>query len=104
VYWAGYDDGKALTEPGVGAPVDVAVRAAELGLTAAVGEGAQRYAELGLPVRPEPTYPPASALAALAADRVRAGAPGERLTPLYLRRPDAVAPGARKTVLPVPRS
>jgi tRNA threonylcarbamoyl adenosine modification protein YeaZ len=101
VYWAGYDNGKALTEPGVGAPADVAVRAAELGLTAAVGEGAQRYADqLGLPVRPEPTYPPAAALAALAADRVRAGAPGERLTPLYLRRPDAVAPGARKAVLP----
>jgi tRNA threonylcarbamoyl adenosine modification protein YeaZ len=101
VYWAGYDNGKALTEPGVGTPADVAVRAAELGLTAAVGEGAQRYAEpLGLPVRPEPTYPPPAALAALAADRVRAGAPGERLTPLYLRRPDAVAPGARKAVLP----
>jgi tRNA threonylcarbamoyl adenosine modification protein YeaZ len=101
VYWAGYEDGKPLTEPAVGAPADVAVRAAELGLAVAVGEGAQRYAGLlGLPVRPEPTYPPAAALAALAADRVRSGAPGERLVPLYLRRPDAVAPGARKAVLP----
>jgi tRNA threonylcarbamoyl adenosine modification protein YeaZ len=101
VYWAGYEGGKPLTSPGVAAPADVAVRAAELGLMAAVGEGAQRYAgPLGLPVRPEPTYPPAVALAALAADRVRASAPGERLVPLYLRRPDAVVPGARKAVLP----
>jgi tRNA threonylcarbamoyl adenosine modification protein YeaZ len=101
VYWAGYEGGKPLTPPGVGAPADVAVRAAELGLVAAVGEGAQRYAgPLGLPVRPRPAYPPAAALAALAADRVRARAPGERLVPLYLRRPDAVAPGTRKAVLP----
>jgi hypothetical protein len=66
-----------------------------------VGDGAQRYADvLGLPVHPEPRYPPAAALAALAADRIRGGAPGERLVPLYLRRPDAVEPGARKPVLP----
>ncbi|MEV1145829.1 tRNA (adenosine(37)-N6)-threonylcarbamoyltransferase complex dimerization subunit type 1 TsaB, partial [Micromonospora sp. NPDC049799] len=37
---------------------------------------------------------------ALAAERIRAGAPGETLTPLYLRRPDAVAATARKPVLP----
>ena len=49
---------------------------------------------LGLPVRAEPRYPDATALAALAAERVRAGAPGEPLTPLYLRRPDAVEPAA----------
>jgi tRNA threonylcarbamoyl adenosine modification protein YeaZ len=106
VYWSVYEGGKPLTEPGVGVPVDVASRAADLGATAAVGEGAQRYAEVlaapgkGLTVRPDPAYPPAAALAALAADRARAGAPGERLIPLYLRRPDAVAPGARKAVLP----
>lgn len=64
----------------------------------AVGEGAHRYADvLGLPVA-ELRYPGVAALAALAADRVLAGAPGETLTPRYLRRPDAVAPTGRKTV------
>ncbi|MCM0678803.1 tRNA (adenosine(37)-N6)-threonylcarbamoyltransferase complex dimerization subunit type 1 TsaB, partial [Micromonospora phytophila] len=53
-----------------------------------------------LPVRAEPRYPDARVLAALAAERIRAGAPGEALTPLYLRRPDAVAATARKPVLP----
>ena len=41
----------------------------------------------------------AAALAALAADRVRANAPSESLTPLYLRRPDAALPGERKPAL-----
>ena len=69
--------------------------------TVAVGDGALRYADvLGLPVRDEPRYPAPAALAALAADRVPGKAPGEPLTPLYLRRPDAVAPAARKPVLP----
>jgi hypothetical protein len=33
-----------------------------------------------------------------AADRIRTGAPSEQLVPLYLRRPDAVPPGAAKSV------
>jgi hypothetical protein len=37
-------------------------------------------------------------LVARAADRVLAGAPSAPLTPLYLRRPDAVEPGATKRV------
>ena len=44
-----------------------------------------------LPVRVEPRYPDGRRAGALAAERIRAGAPGEPLTPLYLRRPDAVA-------------
>ena len=40
----------------------------------------------------------AAALALLAAARAFAGAPTEPLTPLYLRRPDAVEPGQRKAV------
>jgi tRNA threonylcarbamoyl adenosine modification protein YeaZ len=100
VYWAAYDGGKPLTEPAVDAPATVAERAADMDVVAAVGEGAHRYADtLGLPVRDEPRYPPPAALAALAAERVLTGAPGERLHPLYLRRPDAVEPGARKAVL-----
>jgi tRNA threonylcarbamoyl adenosine modification protein YeaZ len=70
------------------------------GVRAAVGDGALRYADvLGLPVLDEPRYPPASGFVALAADRVRTRMPTEALTPLYLRRPDAVLPGARKPAL-----
>ncbi len=40
-----------------------------------------------------------AALVALAAERIREAAPSEPLTPLYLRRPDAVEPTTRKSVL-----
>lgn len=114
VYWAVYDgvaapaaegDGGAravrIAGPAVAAPTAVAARARELGAAVAVGEGARRYAvELGLPPLDGPDHPPPYALAALAADRIRAGVPGDPLTPLYLRRPDAVAATARKPVLP----
>ncbi|GGJ99136.1 tRNA (adenosine(37)-N6)-threonylcarbamoyltransferase complex dimerization subunit type 1 TsaB [Pilimelia anulata] len=99
VYWAVYADGTPLTPPAVAAPAAVAAAIAGYGVTAALGEGAATYADvLGLPLADAPPYPAVAALAALAADRVRAGAPGERLTPLYLRRPDAVAAAARKPV------
>jgi tRNA threonylcarbamoyl adenosine modification protein YeaZ len=96
VYWATYDAaGARLTGPDVDRPADVDPG----GSVAAAGAGAELYAEiLSLPVTGSP-YPPVAALAALAADRVRADAPGEPLTPLYLRRPDAVEPTARKAVL-----
>lgn len=97
IYWAVYDDGVRVEGPAVDKPADVA---AQVHAAAAAGDGADRYAAvLGLPVLP-PLYPSARALAELAADRVRAKAPGETLTPRYLRRPDAVAPGARKPALP----
>lgn len=96
VYWAVYDGGVRLTDPAVGRPVDVAEAVRGFGVAYAVGEGARRYAEaLGVPVRDRPRYPSAAALATLAAPLVRAGAPAQRLTPLYLRRPDAVPPAAR---------
>jgi tRNA threonylcarbamoyl adenosine modification protein YeaZ len=102
IYWAVYDGaGQRTTGPEVNLPADAADRARELGVAMAVGDGAHRYADLlGLPVHAEPRYPDAYALAELAAERIVAGAPGERLTPLYLRRPDAVAAAARKSVLP----
>lgn len=102
IYWAVYDGaGQRLVGPEVGVPTAAAERARALAVTAAVGDGAHRYADaLGLPLRPEPQYPDGNALAALAAERIRAGAPGEALTPLYLRRPDAVAATARKPALP----
>ncbi|PTA44390.1 tRNA (adenosine(37)-N6)-threonylcarbamoyltransferase complex dimerization subunit type 1 TsaB [Micromonospora sp. RP3T] len=101
VYWAVYDGaGQRVAGPDVAAPAVVAERARDLAVTVAVGDGAQRYADvLGLPLRAEPRYPDPLALARLAAERIRAGAPGEALTPLYLRRPDAVAATGHKPVL-----
>ncbi|MGC4787353.1 tRNA (adenosine(37)-N6)-threonylcarbamoyltransferase complex dimerization subunit type 1 TsaB [Micromonospora sp. DT178] len=102
IYWAVYDGaGQRIVGPEVSVPAVAAERARGLAVTAAVGDGAHRYADaLGLPVRDEPRYPDAGVLATLAAERIRAGAPSEALTPLYLRRPDAVAATARKPVLP----
>jgi tRNA threonylcarbamoyl adenosine modification protein YeaZ len=95
VYFAAYADGKRSTEPDVAKPADVRVDAER-----AVGEGAIRYSEIfGLPVDAQLQFPPGAALVALAADRIRTARPGERLTPLYLRRPDAVAAAGRKPVL-----
>ncbi|MDG4763736.1 tRNA (adenosine(37)-N6)-threonylcarbamoyltransferase complex dimerization subunit type 1 TsaB [Solwaraspora sp. WMMD406] len=100
IYWAVYSDGVRVTGPAVDTPAAVAAALPGLGVTVAVGDGALRYADqLGVPVLPEPRFPAASRLAELAADRVRAGAPTEPLTPCYLRRPDAVAATTRKPVL-----
>ena len=55
-----------------------------------VGDGAVRYAE-HFPTAQAPLYPSADALVLLTARRVVDRAPSEPLTPLYLRRPDAVA-------------
>jgi tRNA threonylcarbamoyl adenosine modification protein YeaZ len=99
LYWALYSDGERIAGPAVDKPDVVAERAAEAGAQRAVGDGAQRY-PLGLTTADEPRYPRPEALAALAADRIRAKAPGEPLTPLYLRRPDATVPTlVRKPVL-----
>jgi tRNA threonylcarbamoyl adenosine modification protein YeaZ len=94
VYWAVYDDGVPLTGPAVAKPAELERPA---GVVAAIGDGAHLYVDvLGLPLRGAPRYPPAASIAALAADRVLRRADTETLTPLYLRRPDAVEPGARK--------
>jgi tRNA threonylcarbamoyl adenosine modification protein YeaZ len=96
VYWATYHNGSRVGGPGVAKPVDVDAADADH----AVGEGALKYADqLGLSIAAEASaYPRAEWLAQLAADRVLTGAPSERLTPLYLRRPDAVEPGTPKKV------
>ncbi len=97
IYWAVYQDGRRITEPSVSKPADLVLPD---GVDVAIGDGALLYADvLGLPVRDEPRYPIAVALAEVAADRIVVGAPSDPLTPLYLRRPDAVEPGARKPVL-----
>ena len=75
IYWAVYAAGEPITAPAVDTPAVAAKRAVELGAGVAVGDGAHRYADvLGLPLRDEPRYPGAGALAALAAARVGAGA------------------------------
>jgi tRNA threonylcarbamoyl adenosine modification protein YeaZ len=92
VYWATYEDGVRTSGPAVNPPADVPLPAEG---DAAAGEGAQRL--LGLSV--DVLYPPPLGLASMAAERVVGGAPSEPLTPLYLRRPDAVPPGQRKMAL-----
>jgi tRNA threonylcarbamoyl adenosine modification protein YeaZ len=96
VYWAAYADGVRTAGPEVSRPADVPVD----GLDAMAGAGARAYADvLGLPLT-GPDTPDPVVLARVAAERVLAGAPGEPLTPLYLRRPDAAEPGRPKAVTP----
>jgi tRNA threonylcarbamoyladenosine biosynthesis protein TsaB len=95
VYWATYADGHRTRNPDVARPADVVAD-----VDRAVGEGALKYSDVfGVPIDDLLLYPPGAALVSLAADRIRHGAPAERLTPLYLRRPDAVASATRKPVL-----
>jgi tRNA threonylcarbamoyl adenosine modification protein YeaZ/ribosomal-protein-alanine acetyltransferase len=110
VYWARYDPAgpapRRLAGPAVDRPEALAALVGPEAVL--VGEGALRYAEAFRPdgasaaprvVGGDP-YPHAAAVARLAADRALAGAPGDPLTPLYLRRPDAVPPGPPKPVTP----
>jgi tRNA threonylcarbamoyl adenosine modification protein YeaZ len=102
VYWAEYDEhDERVAGPSVLTPAALAEALGSTGWQGrVVGDGAARYAEhfTGHDVRAEPRYPAPDALVLLAARRVLDGAPSEPLTPLYLRRPDAVPPGAVKRV------
>lgn len=94
VYWARYEaDGTRTAGPSVDRPADVP----GTGALPAVGTGAALYPETFGDVRP-PDHPSAAELADLVAVRLAEG--GELLPPepLYLRRPDARAPGAPKKV------
>jgi tRNA threonylcarbamoyl adenosine modification protein YeaZ len=96
VYWARYDvTGRRETEPAVDRPAEVAGRLTGLGVA---GQGSRLYPEQ-FPQALDPELPSAVVLAELTARLLREGP--ERLLPpepLYLRRPDAVEPGARKAV------
>lgn len=95
VYFATYRDGARTGGPDVGKPADVSGD-----FDRVVGEGGLKYGDLfGVPVEEHLLYPPGAALVALAAERIREAAPSDPLTPLYLRRPDAVEPSGRKPVL-----
>ncbi|WP_204456031.1 tRNA (adenosine(37)-N6)-threonylcarbamoyltransferase complex dimerization subunit type 1 TsaB [Actinokineospora baliensis] len=88
LYWARYTNGARVGEPNVNRPADIPLD----GVTRIAGA---RVYDLGVPFD-GPEYPSPVGLV-LAADLT--GEPGP-LTPLYLRRPDAVEPGARKRVSP----
>ncbi|MEV0592073.1 tRNA (adenosine(37)-N6)-threonylcarbamoyltransferase complex dimerization subunit type 1 TsaB [Nonomuraea cavernae] len=93
VFWARYSDLRTRADgPFVDRPADVPVAGLPV-----VGAGADLYPDV-LGGSSGPTYPYAGALAALAAERIEAGVPLDPPRPIYLRRPDAVAPGAPKRV------
>jgi tRNA threonylcarbamoyl adenosine modification protein YeaZ len=102
VYWARYDaGGERVDGPHVERPADLAERLrAEGRPPVLVGAGAQvhRAAFTGLVVDDAPRHPSPAALVRRAARRLLDRAPSDPLTPLYLRRPDAVEPGASKRV------
>lgn len=90
VYWARYvSSTQRVQGPAVGKP---AVLATE---EPAAGIGAEMYAD-SFPSHIGPLYPEAVDLARLVGDGSAALLPPD---PLYLRRPDAVEPDARKRVL-----
>jgi tRNA threonylcarbamoyl adenosine modification protein YeaZ len=95
VYWAAYDaDGVRTTGPHVEAPAALLDRLPALGVTVAAGASA---GVVGLPVV-APATPGPAGLVACARPALQAGVRPGPLEPLYLRRPDAVAPGPRKPV------
>jgi tRNA threonylcarbamoyl adenosine modification protein YeaZ len=93
VYWARYRAGVRVDGPHVDRPAEVSLD----GLSAVAGAAAELHPWPGFARRPE-YHPEPAQLVGFAADRIRAGAESEPMTPLYLRRPDAVVPGAPKTV------
>jgi tRNA threonylcarbamoyl adenosine modification protein YeaZ len=92
VYWALYDSaGIRVDGPHVGAAVEISDRTLP-----AVGAGAAKYAA-DLPGHRAPEHPDPATLARIAAGLVLAGVPAD-VTPMYLRRPDAMVGAARKRV------
>lgn len=90
VYWAAYDgSGRRTSAPAVDRPDEVASEGP------VAGRGAVVYPD-AFPWAVTPDNPSAADLARIVADATVELLPPE---PLYLRRPDAVAPGQRKGVL-----
>lgn len=90
VYWAIYQDGRRVTDPGVDKPAELAPLLSRERVLQGVGEGTQRYADVLGVAAADPLYPQLELMVALAAERVQGKGKSETLTPLYLRRPDAV--------------
>lgn len=102
VYWAVYDErGRRRGGPVVEPPAALVERFRGVSPGRLVGASAPAVAEaLGLAAEP-PAHPTGEGLVRAAAAGGWATPP---LTPLYLRRPDAVAPGAPKPVTRAPAS
>jgi tRNA threonylcarbamoyl adenosine modification protein YeaZ len=98
VYWARYDESGARVDgPRVNRPLDL-----PLASVSRVAGAAELLAlPVAVPVVVPPRHPDPAALVAIVAAALRAQAPPGPLTPLYLRRPDAVEPGLSKRVTPV---
>ena len=94
VFWGSYDaDRLRLAGPAVDRPDMLP------GVLPVAGAGARMYAEvIGADRVIDPEYPSGAALAALAAERLAAGAELDPPRPIYLRRPDARVPGPPKRV------
>jgi tRNA threonylcarbamoyl adenosine modification protein YeaZ len=110
VYWATYEDGHRSAGPDLAVPAALASQLAgmpqeefdldkELRI---VGAGAAVYRQEfdGFRVDEDYLYPAAEELAVLLLLKFVNHAPGDDLTPLYLRRPDATPPGRPKQVTP----
>ena len=100
VYWARYDAGERVEGPEVLRPADLVERLAPGTRLAGAGAVLHREVFAGFDLDEELLHPSTPALVHRAAGRLLAGAPSDPLTPLYLRRPDAVEPGATKKVTP----
>ena len=106
VYWARYAAGERVEGPEVARPDALAAHLRTLSpAQRLVGAGAVLHREVlagGDAVSGDgehgPLHVSVPVLVAAAAARVLARAPSDPLTPLYLRRPDAGEPGARKRV------
>jgi tRNA threonylcarbamoyl adenosine modification protein YeaZ len=98
VYWARYDEsGARIAGPGVNRPHDVS-RAGVVRVAGAAAPTLVGTPVVGTPVVVAPLYPDPAALVAVAAPALRGQHPPGPLTPLYLRRPDALEPGPGKRV------
>jgi tRNA threonylcarbamoyl adenosine modification protein YeaZ len=95
VYWARYNEyGVRVDGPHVAHPGEVPLD----GVSNLAGAGVELYDWPAHVTRLPYRYPDPAILVALARDRIMAGADSESLVPMYLRRPDAVVPGAPKPV------
>lgn len=98
VYWAAYQDGRRTHGPAVDSPAALAELVPGLDVRLVAGTKAEELAEsLGLAVHPA-CRPTAAGLVAAASAVLREVSDPPPLEPMYLRRPDAVPPGARKRV------
>lgn len=99
VYWARYGGtGLRLEGPEVCRPADLARQLAPGERVVGAGAVLHREAFAGQQVDDVVLHPSVARLVGVAGARVLAHEPGDPLTPLYLRRPDAVEPGAIKRV------